>query len=97
MTRCTMFGCCLQLRAAEALKDEVRAERERLAAREAVVSAAESHLESQKRDSERQTAEIQHALQVRGLFFCGSTLVLCLLSGPLLNAVLLGMRSFGSR
>lgn len=54
----------LQMKGAEALRDEVRAERERLLAREAVVAAAESHLETQKRDSERQSAEIHNALQV---------------------------------
>jgi hypothetical protein len=55
----------LQLKAAEALRDEVRADRERLVGREAAVSAAESHLESHRRDIERQAADIHAALQVR--------------------------------
>lgn len=59
-----LLSCSWQMKAAEVLREEVRAERERLVAREAVVAAAESHLETQKRDSDRQSAEIHNALQV---------------------------------
>lgn len=55
----------LQLKAAEALRNEVRGERERLLGREAAASAAESHLEAHRRDIERQAADIHAALQVR--------------------------------
>jgi hypothetical protein len=54
----------LQLRAAEQLRDEIRAERERLVGREAAVAAAEASLATHRRDMERQAAEIEHATQV---------------------------------
>lgn len=56
-----------QLRAAEQLRDEIRAERERLVGREAAVAAAEASLATHRRDMERQAAEIEHATQVCSL------------------------------
>lgn len=54
----------LQLRAAEELRDDVRAERDRLVGREAAVTAAESGLATRRREMERQAAEIEQATQV---------------------------------
>lgn len=69
---CSLGVLCLvmcvpfpQLRAAEQLRDEIRAERERLVGREAAVAAAEASLATHRRDMERQAAEIEHATQVR--------------------------------
>lgn len=61
LVMCVMFP---QLRAAEQLRDEIRAERERLVGREAAVAAAEASLATHSRDMERQAAEIEHATQV---------------------------------
>jgi hypothetical protein len=61
----------LQLRAAEELRDDVRAERDRLVGREAAVAAAESNLATHRRDLEKQAAEIDHAAQVHMSVPCG--------------------------
>lgn len=53
-----------QLKAAEVLRDEARAERERLAAREATLAASEASLEQNRRELERQAAEVSAAVQV---------------------------------